>query len=305
MKQIRLGNSSLHVSAVALGAMRITHLSHEEAVNLLDTAYDAGINFFDNADIYAAGEAEKAFGAALKDASFAREDVIVQSKVGIQPQERYNMSKQHILESVDGALERLDLDYLDVVLLHRPDALMEPEEVAAAFDDLQSSGKVRRFGVSNFSPLQIDWLKKAVRQPIVANQLQLSLLHTGMIDEGIHVNMTDDRAIDRDGGLLPYSQLHDISIQAWSPFQSPHDGVYVDNPKFPQLNAKLQALADHYGVDKNAIVAAWILRIPGNNQIIAGTTNADRIRGIAAGGDVHLTGQEWYDLYTAAGNDLP
>lgn len=306
MQYINLGNSGLTASNVALGVMRITNLDHAAAVNLLDTAHDTGINFFDNADIYGGGESEEIFGAALKDASFSREDVLVQTKTGIVPGHRYDFSKQHILESVDASLSRLQLDYVDTLLLHRPDVLMDPEEVAEAFLTLQNSGKVRQFGVSNFNPMQVALLQQAVPQKLIANQLQLSLMHTGMIDAGLHANMTDPRSINHDGAILEYSRLHQMTIQAWSPFQYGFfEGVFIDNPKFPELNAKLHELADKYSANVNAVAAAWILRIPANTQVIAGTTNAARIAQVAAADTAQLTREEWYALYLAAGNDLP
>ncbi|WP_262315654.1 aldo/keto reductase [Lacticaseibacillus parakribbianus] len=305
MKMIDLGQSGLKVSAIALGVMRITGLDLAGATNLLEASHDAGINFFDNADIYGDGKSETLFGQALKNANFKREDVIVQSKAGIVSGQRYDWSHDHIIEAVDGSLKRLGVDYLDVLLLHRPDALFEPEAVASAFDELHNSGKVRSFGVSNCNPSQIELLKSAVSQPLVANQLQFSLMHTGMIDSGIHVNMTDDRSLDHDGGILEYSRLHNMTIQAWSPYQYGFfEGVFIDSPKFPKLNAKLQALADAYHTNKNAIASAWLIRVPGT-QVIAGTTNAHRIQEIAEAGNIRLQAQEWYDLYFAAGNDLP
>jgi predicted oxidoreductase len=306
LKTINLGNSGIKTSNVGLGVMRITSLDHQGAVKLLDSAYNSGVTFFDNADIYGNGESEKIFGAALKDASFKREDVIVQTKVGIIPGKRYDFSKQHILESVDASLERLQLDYVDTLLLHRPDVLMQPREVAEAFAELQNSGKVRQFGVSNCNPGQIELLQRAIPQKLIANQLQLSLKHTAMIDEGLHVNMTDDRSFDHDGGILEYSRLHNMTIQAWSPFQYGFfEGVFIDNPKFPELNAKLHELADKYNTNVNAVAAAWILRIPDSTQVIAGTTNAGRIAQVAEAEKAAITGDEWYDLYLAAGNDLP
>ncbi|WP_127850176.1 aldo/keto reductase [Lacticaseibacillus hulanensis] len=306
MQKINLGNSGLSASRVALGVMRITKLDHKQAVNLLDSAYNAGVNFFDNADIYGDGEAEKIFGAALKYASFKRSDVLVQTKTGIVPGHRYDFSKQHILESVDASLKRLQLDYVDTLLLHRPDVLMEPDEIAEAFLTLQNSGKVRQFGVSNFNPMQVELLQQAVPQKLIANQLQLSLMHTGMIDAGLHTNMTDDRSVNHDGAILEYSRLHKMTIQAWSPFQYGFfAGVFIDNPKFPDLNAKLHELADKYDTNVNAVAAAWILRIPANTQVIAGTTNANRIAQVAEADKAKLTREEWYSLYLAAGNDLP
>ncbi|MFD1484923.1 aldo/keto reductase family oxidoreductase [Lacticaseibacillus baoqingensis] len=306
MRKINLGQSGLLASTIALGVMRITKLDLAGATALLDRAYAAGINFFDNADIYADGKAETLFGQALKQASFKRDDVLIQTKCGIIPGKAYNFSKQHILDSVDASLQRLGVDYVDSLLLHRPDTLMEPEEIAEAFNELQNSGKVRQFGVSNFNPGQVALLQQAVGQHLFANQLQLSLKHTGMIDFGIHTNMTDARATSHDDGILEYSRLHHMTIQAWSPYQYGFfEGVFIDNPKFPKLNQALKTVADKYHTNVNAIASAWILRIPGDFQVIAGTTNAERIAQIAEAGDISLTHQEWYDLYLAAGNDLP
>lgn len=306
MQKLNLGNSGLLASPIALGVMRITKLDESGATALLNRAYAAGINFFDNADIYADGDAEVLFGKALKQADFSRDDVLVQTKVGIRPGKAYDFSKAHILEAVDHSLQRLGLDYVDSLLLHRPDALMEPDEIAEAFNTLQNAGKVRQFGVSNFNPGQVALLQQAVGQHLFANQLQLSIMHTGMIDFGLHANMQDPRSVSHDDGILEYSRLHHMTIQAWSPYQYGFfEGVFIDNPKFPKLNALLHELADKYHTNVNAVAAAWILRIPGDFQVIAGTTNADRIAEIAEAGDFTLTHQEWYDVYLAAGNDLP
>ena len=219
---------------------------------------------------------------------------------------RYDFSKTHLVTAVDQSLKRLGTDYVDSLLLHRPDPLMEPEEVAEAFLQLQNEGKVRQFGVSNFNPAQIDLLQQAVPQRLIINQLQFSLMHTGMIDAGMHTNMADARSVDHDGALLPYSQQHHMTIQAWSPFQYGFfEGVFINNDQFPKLNALLQKLADQYTTNPNAIAAAWLLRVPANVQVIAGTTKPARLRAIAEAADITLSRQEWYDLYFAAGNDLP
>jgi predicted oxidoreductase len=207
---------------------------------------------------------------------------------------------------VEGSLTRLKTDYLDVLLLHRPDTLMEPEEVAAAFTQLQQSGKVLNFGVSNMNPGQIELLRKFVDQKIVANQLQLSLTNTGMIDSGFNVNMKIDRSIDRDGGILEYCRLHDITIQPWSPFQYGFfEGVFLDNDAFPDLNRAIDVLAEEKGVTNTAVAIAWLLRHPAKMQPIVGTTNPRRVRDIAQASVVEMTRKEWYDLYLAAGNSLP
>ncbi|WP_416353184.1 aldo/keto reductase [Agrilactobacillus fermenti] len=310
MQKTNIGHSDLLASRIGLGLMRSPEHSATEIADLLKAAFDNGIDFFDNADVYTNGEAERRFGEALKLSKLAREDIVVQTKVGInkdtQTDKRYDFTKDHILQSVNGSLQRMGLDYIDILLLHRPDPLMEPEEVAEAFNILQNEGKVRRFGVSNFNPLQVELVQSALDTKLVANQLQLSLMHTGMIDFGMHVNMTDDRSVNHDGSILEYSRLKQMTIQAWSPFQYGFfAGVFIDNPKFPELNELLQQLANKYHTNKNAIATAWILRIPGSIQVIAGTMNPKRLAQIAEGDQVKLTAQEWYNLYYAAGNDLP
>ncbi|MFD1471972.1 aldo/keto reductase [Companilactobacillus mishanensis] len=306
MKQLYLGETSWQASAIAFGNWRMDALTPEQAAKSIDTAYDCGINFIDGADMYGDGKSEQVFGQALKQTSVKREDLFLQSKGAILPGKRYDFSKQHILDSVDGALQRLGTDYLDSFLLHRPDPLMEPEEVAETFDELQQNGKVRHFGVSNFNPQQFLLLQESINQKLLFNQVQFSLMHTVMIDHGIHSNMADDRSINRDGEIIEFCRRMGVTIQAWSPFQYGFfEGVFIDSPKFPELNDKLQELADKYDVSKNAIAAAWILRHPANMQVIIGTMNPKHIIDSAKGADVELSRQEWYDLYMAAGNDLP
>jgi Predicted oxidoreductase len=306
MKQRYIGQTNWQTSAVALGIMRMNSLSPEQAAKAIDTAYDSGINFIDSADIYGDGDSEKVFGQALKQSSVKREDLFIQSKGGIVSGKRYDFSKQHLIDAVDGSLKRLGVDYLDSFLLHRPDPLMEPDDVAEAFDELQTSGKVRHFGVSNFNPQQFLFLQENIDQRLLINQLQFSIMHSGMIDFGLHTNMADDRSINYDGGLLAFSRRMGVTVQAWSPFQyGTFAGTFINNDKFPELNDKLQELADKYGVSKNAIAAAWILRHPADIQVIIGTMNPEHIADSAKGGDVNLTKQEWYDIYFAAGNDLP
>ncbi|CAM3046956.1 aldo/keto reductase [Lactiplantibacillus plajomi] len=306
MKTLNLGHSGVQASTVALGIMRMAPLTVAQATQVLDTAVDLGINYIDSADIYGAGQSSSTFGQALKQASVSRDQLFIQSKGGIVSGKRYDFSKQHILAAVDGELQRLGVDYLDAFLLHRPDALMEPEEVAAAFDDLQTSGKVRHFGVSNFNPGQVDLLQSALSQRLIINQLQFGIMHTNAIDFGLHTNMQDARSIDHDGGTIEYARLHKMTIQAWSPYQYGNfEGIFLDNPKFPKLNAAMQALADNKHVTKSAIATAWILRHPAKIQVILGTMNPTHLAENAAGADVALTRQEWYDIYFAAGNDLP
>ncbi|MBC6361741.1 aldo/keto reductase [Lactobacillus apis] len=313
MRQIKIGNTNFSASAIAFGIMRMNKLSVDEAVKALETAHDTGINFIDSSDIYGHGKSEEIFGEALEKSSLNRDDFYIQSKTGIFEDEsqnykttRYDFSKEHIIKSVDGILSRMKIDYLDSLLLHRPDALMDPAEIAAAFDELQKDGKVRHFGVSNFNPMQVELLQAGLSQKLLINQLQLSVMHTGPIDFNIHTNMTDARSIDHDRGVLDYSRLHNMTVQAWSPFQYGQiEGNFIGNPKFPEVNDALQKLADKKGVSKNAIAAAWILRHPAIGQVIIGTMTPEHIVDSAKGADISLTAQEWYDIYLAAGNDLP
>ncbi len=304
MKRVRFGKSNESVSAIALGLMRIT--GAENPAEVIETAYENGINFFDHADIYGRGESETVFSNALKETSIQREDIFIQSKCGIVPGEMYDFSKEHIVRAVEGSLKRLDIDYLDALLLHRPDTLMEPDEVAEAFVKLEKEGKVRHFGVSNFTPGQVELLKTAVTQPLQANQLRFGLMHTGMIDQGINANTTHAASLDHDGGILEYSRVNQMTIQAWSPYQSQGDaGVFVDNEKFPELNTLLNEMAEKYGTTPTGISSAWILRHPANMQVIIGSMNPSRIKEIAQAAEIELSRKDWYKLYMTAGNRLP
>ena len=308
MKTIQLHKTNIEASNIVMGCMRIADMPLNDIETLVRTAMEQGINFFDHADIYANGKSEEVFAQAIQMNDDIREQMILQSKCGINTKDNlYDFSKQHILQSVDGILKRLKTDYLDILLLHRPDPLMEPQEVAEAFDLLQSSGKVRHFGVSNFTPLQIELLKKDVKQPIIANQLQFSVAHTPLIDSGVAFNMGNDQAINRDSGILEYSRIHDITIQAWSPYQAGFfAGPFLgDVEKFPELNQLIQAIAQKYDVTDTAIAAAWITRHPANIQVVLGTTNVGRLVDACAGSDIPLTRKEWYDIYKAAGNMIP
>ncbi|WP_279205037.1 aldo/keto reductase [Obesumbacterium proteus] len=305
MKQIKLGGSTLHVPAIVVGCMRMDELKATEAETFVQTALDLGANFFDHADIYGGGECERIFARAAKLNDDRREKVFLQSKCGIR-KGLFDFSKEHILKSVDGILERLDTDYLDMLLVHRPDALMEPEEVAEAFDHLLNTGKVRRFGVSNQSPMQMALLQKFMSQKILANQLQLSITNSGMIRSGINVNMENASSVDHDGEVLNYCRLNDVTIQAWSPFQyGMFEGVFLGNPKFPELNQKIDEIAARYGVSNTTITTAWILRHPANMQMISGTMSTSRLKQICQACDITLTREEWYEIYRAAGNELP
>jgi predicted oxidoreductase len=305
MKQIKIANSDMNVSEISLGCMRISSLANQEISSLIHTALDEGINFFDHADIYGGGKSEEKFSAALNMNPSLREKMILQTKCGIR-QGYFDFSKEHILEAVDGSLKRLRTDYIDVLLLHRPDALVEPEEVAEAFTILENSGKVKHFGVSNQNPMQIELLRKFLKQPILFNQLQFSITNTGMIDAGINVNMEIDPSINRDGSILDYCRLNDITIQPWSPFQYGFfEGVFLDNAKFSELNQKINEIAKAKGVTNTAIAIAWILRHPARMQPIVGTTNPGRVKDVCKASDVVLSRPEWYEIYTAAGNKLP
>lgn len=305
MNKLNIGNGAISASEISLGCMRISALSNKEAAHLINTALEEGINFFDHADIYSDGKAEETFAAAVGMSPRIRESLIIQSKCGIR-KGYFDFSKEHILEAVDGSLRRLQTDYLDVLLLHRPDALVEPEEVAAAFTILHGSGKVKYFGVSNQNPMQIELLSKYLHQKIIINQLQMSITNTGMIDAGINVNMQIDASVDRDGSILDYCRLKDITIQPWSPFQYGFfEGVFLNNSKFPELNRKIDAIAALKGVPNTAIAIAWLLRHPAKMQPIVGTTNADRLKDICKASGVTLTRPEWYEIYRAAGNKLP
>lgn len=305
MKTITLNNTNLSIPEIGMGCMRIVELENADAVKgWVDTALEHGINFFDHADIYGKGRCEELFGQVLTPS--LREKIILQSKCSIRPGIAFDFSKEHILNSVDGILKRLNTEYLDILLLHRPDTLMEPEEVADAFRILKESGKVRHFGVSNQTPMQMELLSKYCDEPLLINQLQLSIAHCPMINSGVNANMYNDSGINRDGGVLEYCRLKDITIQAWSPFQyGMFEGIFLGNEKFAELNKVIDNLAEKYNVTNSAIAVAWILRHPAGIQTIVGTTNKDRIAQISKASEIRLTREEWYALYMAAGNKLP
>ena len=306
MRTIHLGKTELQVPVIAVGCMRIKGLDKREAERFVQTALDVGANFFDHADVYGDGACEEIFAEAVHMNSDVREKLILQSKCGIRKGISFDFSKDHILKSVDGILKRLKTDYLDVLLLHRPDALVEPEEVAEAFDILEGNGKVRHFGVSNQNPMQIQLLKKCVKQPIAANQLQMSIMNATMISQGLHVNMLDDRAVNRDGSILDFCRLNDITIQPWSPFQYGFfEGVFLGSEKFPKLNAKIDEIAARYNVTNTTIAMAWLLRHPAKMQPVTGTMNLGRLKDCARAAEIRLTHAEWYEIYLAAGNILP
>ena len=305
MKNLILPSTDLETSEIIHGCMRIANMEIKDAEFLLRTAMENGINFFDHANIYGAGRSEETFAKALDMKPEIREKLFIQTKCGIR-KGYFDFSKEHILRSVDASLERLRTDYVDVLLLHRPDTLMEPEEVAEAFSELENKGKVRHFGISNQNPGQIALLQKFLDQKLIIDQLQFSLTNTGMIDRGLNVNMENPPSFDHDGGLLEYCRLHDIRIQPWSPFQFGYfEGVYLDHPKFKDLNTVLNSIAQEKNISKEALVIAWMLRHPAKMQPVIGTTNPERLTNICKASDVAISKKEWYEIYRAAGNELP
>ena len=308
MRYITLGQDDKELSEIVLGMMRIKDKSVKEVEELVETALSVGINAFDLADIYGRGRCEELLGLVLKNRPDLREKMWIQSKCGIRIEEftYFDFSKEYILQSVDGILERLQVDYLDSLLLHRPDALMESDQVAEAFDLLYKQGKVRDFGVSNQNPMMMELLKKDVKQPLAVNQLQLSAAFTPGFESGFHVNMEDSQAAMRDGSIFEYCKLHDVVIQAWSVLQFGYfKGNFVGNEKFQALNQVLERLAIKYGVTSSTIAISWILRYPAKMQAVVGTTNPKHLREVSQAANFSLTRKEWYEIYLAAGNNLP
>lgn len=302
---MKLGKSDLQVPVVAVGCMRMSRKTVSEARALIDSALEEGANYFDHADIYGGGRSEEIFAEAIGMTPRVREGLILQSKCAIHDG-MYDFSKEHILSSVEGSLKRLQTEYLDVLLLHRPDILMEPDEVAEAFARLKADGKVRHFGVSNHNPMQMQLLQKALPMPLLADQLQFSITNSNMITAGVNVNMLNDAAVDRDGSVLDFCRLNDITIQPWSPFwHGAREGIYVGNPAFPELNAKLDEMAEKYSITPNGAVIAWMLRHPAHMQPVVGSMNPLRMKEILAGANVCITREDWYSIYKAAGNRLP
>ena len=309
MKTFKVPHTDLTVSSVILGLMRIGKMADAEIRSLFDAAVESGINMIDHADVYGGTvhHCEARFGEAVRLSASDRSRLLIQTKAGIR-QGYFDFSAEHILEAVDGSLAALRTEYIDVLLLHRPDALVEPDDVARAFDKLHSAGKVRHFGVSNQTPGQIELLKSAVKQPLLFNQVQLSITHANLVAQGVAAKMAGlDQSISRDVGLLDYSRLKGMALQAWSPFQKGFfDGVFLgDRAAYPELNDVLDALASKYGVTPTGIAVAWITRHPANIQVVLGTTKPSRVKDSAAGSDVTLTREEWYRLFRAAGHQVP
>lgn len=305
VKIIPLGSSSLQTTEISVGCMRIAGMEPAAVDTFVQTSLDEGLNFFDHADIYGGGKSEEVFAASVKRLGVKREDLILQSKCGIR-KGMFDFSKEHILNSVDGILKRLETDYIDVLLLHRPDTLVEPEEVAEAFTQLKDSGKVRHFGVSNHNPGQIELLQASLPMKLEANQLQFSVTNTGMLDHGLNVNMEIDRSIDRDNSILDYCRLKKITVQAWSPFQYGFfKGSFIGSPEFPELNKVLDTIGESFGVSSTTLAIAWILRHPAKMQVVIGTTKPERIKEVAQASGVSLSREQWYEIYRATGKTLP
>ncbi|MES5405152.1 aldo/keto reductase [Streptococcus infantarius] len=308
MRYIKFGERQKEISEVVLGLMRISEMTVDQVEDLTESALAVGINAFDIADCYGHGKCEQILGEVLKRRPDLREKMWIQSKCGIRMEEftYFDFSKEHILEAVDGILERLNVDYIDSLLLHRPDALMEPAEIAEAFDLLKSQGKVIDFGVSNQNPMMMALIQKDVNQPLVANQLQLSAAFTPSFDAGFHVNMKQEAGIVRDSSIFEYCRLHDVVIQAWSVLQFDYfGGVFLGSEKYPELNHVLNRLAEKYHVSPSAVAIAWVLRYPAKMQAVIGTTKKARVAEAAKAAEIQLTRKEWYEIYLAAGNDLP
>lgn len=310
MKKLKLYNTDLEVSQIALGHMRIAKLSVDDAEALIKEALNLGINFYDHADIYGGGKSEEIFGEVLKRNLGMREKMVIQSKCDIVTEakggKRYETSHDYIMECVTKSIERLNCGYLDILLIHRPDALCDPEELAATFAELKEKGMVKYFGVSNHTKTRIQLIQKYWKEPLVVNQMQLSIIHAPMIDYDFCVDMVEDQGINRDGGLIDYCRLNDIRMQIWCPIQASWaDGTFIDNPKYPKVNAVLAKLADKYQVTKAAIATAWLLRHPAGFQVITGTTSVKHLKETCEAVNIRLEAQEWYDLYAAEGKMIP
>ena len=309
MKYYSIPETDLRVSSIIMGCMRIGSLTGKELENLIRTYLDKGVNFFDHADIYGGGECEKAFGKAVNLRSSVRDHMIIQGKCAIRKENGksyYDFSKAHILLSVDAILERLKTDYLDVLLLHRPDSLMEPAEVSEAFCRLKEAGKVRYFGLSNANTMQIELLQKSCTEKLLFDQVQIGLGHTNIFDSGIAMNTDLRQGIDSTGSLLEYTRLKGITLQAWSPLQyGMFKGVILNDPAYEELNKTLAALAEKYHTTKAAIAIAWILRHPACIQVICGSAKQVHVWEYCEAADIQLSRAEWYALYQAAGNTIP
>jgi predicted oxidoreductase len=319
MEMIKIPHTDLNVARLAVGCMGLggglapdTQLTadHErQARELLDAAEEIGANFFDHADIYGRGRSEEVFGRVLKQRPSLRDRIVIQSKCGIRwadeppgtPQ-RFDFSRDHILESVDGILRRLSTDRLDILLLHRPDALWEGEEIAEAFQKLHHSGKVRYFGVSNQNRFQMEYLQSFLLDPLVANQVEMSLLHNGFVEAGISFNQNSPRYPDGWEGTMEYCRMSGVLLQAWSPLAQ---GVLMGNVDGQPENirrtaALVQQYAQQHETTPEALLLAWLLRHPAKIQPVLGTSRPGRLRACAKALSVSLSREEWYSLFAAA-----
>lgn len=321
--RLRLAHTELEVSPVIYGCMQIGGSWTEEPLSrgaiehglaCIRAALDGGVNVFDHADIYCRGKSEELFGYAWSELGVKRDDVVLQSKCGIRrPDEppgaphRYDLSRDHILWSVDRILKRLKTDRLDILLLHRPDPLIEPEEVAKAFDELRAQKLVQHFGVSNHNAGQMALLQRALSLPLVANQLEINLLHSDLIDEGVTVD-SPQRGSYRGDGTLDHCRRHDVSVQAYSPVAKgritspPHDA----DDRTRAASHVVHEIARARATSPDAIQVAWLLRHPARIQAVLGTTKPQRITDALRGMEFELTRDEWYRLFTAGrGRALP
>lgn len=306
MKYIKTFSDECEVSQVALGCMRIGDKTDKEMDFYLNNAVDLGINYFDHADIYGRGKCEEVFGAALKRNPAIRDKIYIQTKCSIVPGKMYDFSKEHIISAVDGSLKRLGVDRVDVLLLHRPDLLMEPSDVAEAFNELEASGKVGAFGVSNHSPLQIELLQREMKQKLSINQMQLSITNANMIASGANVNLPCEDGVNYDGYLRDYCRLKGITIQPWSPLQYGFiAGSFLINEKYEKLNATIEEFSEKYGITPTGMAIAWLMRLPDKMQPIVGSTNPERIKAVAEAADVTISREDWYRIYREAGYRLP
>ena len=309
MRYINFGSQHTEVSEVVLGAMRIADKTPQEVAELVQTALDCGINAVDTAPIY--GPSEGKLGEAFALVPGLRDKVWLQTKLGIRPHPRvkanyFDFSYEHIMESVDHSLLVMKTDHVDSLLLHRPDALMEPQEIARAFQELHDAGKVIDFGVSNQNPAMMSLLASYLPFPITANQVQLSAAFTPMFDAFFDVNMENDESVMRDGGILQYCAQHDMAIQAWSVLQHGYfGGVFIDDPDYAGLNEALERVASDHNSTKTAVAINWVLRYPAKMQALVGTTRPERIRESASACDWEMSREEWYEIYFGAGHRLP
>ncbi|BEH91410.1 MAG: aldo/keto reductase family oxidoreductase [Turicibacter sp.] len=317
MEKFKLGMSDQMVSQIALGCMGLggswnksegmTKEDEITAVKAVEAALEQGINFFDHADIYKNGKSESAFSAIWEANLVDRESIYIQSKCGIRLADdlfmgsapHYDLSYAYIMKSVDGILKRLKTDYLDTLLLHRPDALVEPEEVARAFRDLKEQQKVRYFGVSNHNAAQIALLQSYLSDPLVTNQLELSLVQSQLIDEGLNVNCAVNPGNYRNDGTFEYCRLNQLTIQAWSPLAGGQLATKEGREVYPTLVQTIERYAKEYEVSFEAIMIAWLLRHPAHIQPIVGTKTPSRIKAACEATRISLTKEQWYHLYNS------